>query len=205
MDIEYLVAFPGSLIVYCYHCWLYPVCSITGRIRRFWVDRSLYSYVRRIQRISSPVMPMNVLQTAAAPITNGNDYKREKMAQWLLLDENLPWVERRCPKFLSCSKGRQMMFIYNRFVVNRTIYLHTNSRILMTCSLTLSNTSLPLLGHPSGGCESSGLSMLASCSSFPYWQMRATDVNLNNNSHYILLTLLFAQKVKCDWKVERRS
>ena len=77
------------------------------------------------------------------------------------------------------------------------------------CSLTLSNTILPLLGHPSGGCESAGLSMLASCSSFPYWQMRATDVNLNKNSQFtgfsfrdflrsfrdgiLLLTLLFSR------------
>ena len=48
MDDKNIVTFPGSLIFYCYHLWLVPVCSIAARVRRFWVDEPLCAYVRRV-------------------------------------------------------------------------------------------------------------------------------------------------------------
>ena len=50
MDDKHIVTFPGSLIFYCYHLWLHPVCPIAARMRRFWVDEGLSTYVRRVIR-----------------------------------------------------------------------------------------------------------------------------------------------------------
>ena len=48
MDNKQIVAFPGSLIFYSYYLWIHPVCTIAGRMRRFWVDDKLWAYMRRV-------------------------------------------------------------------------------------------------------------------------------------------------------------
>ena len=47
MDMDKLATFPGSLIFYYFHLWLFPVATIAEKMRRFWVDRGLRNYLRR--------------------------------------------------------------------------------------------------------------------------------------------------------------
>ena len=61
MDIEQLVTFPGNMIFYCYHLWMFPVTTITERMRRFWVDRHLQIYLKRMKRSFQSVGPMDVI------------------------------------------------------------------------------------------------------------------------------------------------
>ena len=58
LDTNQLVTFPGVLIFYYYYLWIFPVTTITERMRRFWVDRGLHTYARRVLRPNNSVSPM---------------------------------------------------------------------------------------------------------------------------------------------------
>ena len=65
---KHLVTFPGNFIFYFYHLWMHPVFCF-ARLRRFWVDEPLCTYVRRIIR---NVTPMEMIEHAPVDPNNNN-------------------------------------------------------------------------------------------------------------------------------------